>query len=523
MYELIERIAVGGMAEIYLARELDADTGEYLVVKRILPHFAVDRELVDMFLDEQRVAATLQHDNIVRTYDVGEVDGEYFISMEYLHGEDVRRIFRGVKKQGEQLPVDVALSIVIGAAAGLHYAHDKRGVNFQPLDIVHRDVTPHNLILTYDGVVKLVDFGVAKAANRQNSSTQAGTVKGKVAYMSPEQCKGIALDRRSDIYALGIVLYELTTGTRLYGAGGGEFATMRRIVEEAAEPPSARVPGYPEALERIVLRALHKEPEQRYQSALEMQQDLEAFARSYGLETSTGRLSRFMHELFPGDILAWEAADGDITKLIDRLIAKHSDTAEGVFEDDLSDDDIVFHLEEWSSTSLRSHASGEESGSKHIGSSLSASLESVWGAADVTAKSARRRSQTLLFPRSSPSRPGIAELESASPVDESAAGVPGTEVRGARGEGERGEEDSGSGPVLASGTGPATHAAPAPGVAASSGDEPARASGRLAVQAVAMPGPGLAPAPQARRAIPWLWIGLLVAGMVAAFLLGRLL
>lgn len=521
MYELIERIAVGGMAEIYLARELDADTGEYLVVKRILPHFAVDRELVDMFLDEQRVAATLHHDNIVRTYDVGEVDGEYFISMEYLHGEDVRGIFRAIKKQGEQLPVDVALSIVIGAAAGLHYAHDKRGVNFQPLDIVHRDVTPHNLIVTYDGVVKLVDFGVAKAANRQNSKTQAGTVKGKIPYMSPEQCKGIDLDRRSDIYALGIVLYELTTGTRLYGASGGEFATMRRIVEEPAEPPSARVPGYPEALERIVLRALHKDPDQRYQSALAMQQDLEAFARSCGLAPSTERLSRFMHELFPGDILAWEAADGDFSKLIDRLVAKHVDTTGGLFEEGLSEDDIVFQLEAWSSTSLRSHSPGDDSGSKHIGSSLTESLESVWGAADVTAKSARRRSQTLLFPRSS-SRPGIAELEPAAPAA-AAAAISGADVRAAEpGEGpDADEERSDSGLVLASGTSPAAHATPATGVAASRGD--ARASARIAGPAPEAVLPGPATAPQGRRAIPWWWFGLLVAGMIAAFLLGRLL
>lgn len=483
MYELIERIAVGGMAEIYLARELDGDPGEYLVVKRILPHFAVDRELVDMFLDEQRVSATLHHDNIVRTYDVGEVEGEYFISMEYLHGEDVRRIFRAVKKRGEQLPLELALTVVAGAAAGLHYAHEKRGMNFKPLGIVHRDVTPHNLVVTYDGVVKLLDFGVAKAANRQ-VSTQAGTIKGKIPYMSPEQCKGIELDRRSDIYALGIILYELTTGTRLYGASGGELATMRRIVEEPAEPPSARVPGYPPGLERIVLKALEKEPEDRYQTALAMQQDLEDFARDQGLSISTERLSRFVRELFQKDILAWEAADGDITKLIDQIIAKHNDKDAGFFDGALDEDDIVFHLDEWSSSSLSSHPADEDSGSKHIGTSLTQSLESVWGAADSAAKSNRRRSHTLLYPRS-----GGGSTDS----------TPAQPGAGARAEPETMQR---------------TMQRPVPDPVPGPGEQPA-------VPGVQPPrGEG---ARRSRLPVPWWWVAVFVAGMIAAFLLGRML
>lgn len=388
MYELIERIAVGGMAEIYLARELDGDPSEYLVVKRILPTFATDRELVDMFLDEQRVAVTLIHENIVRTYDVGEVGGEYFISMEYLRGEDARRIFRMLQKRREPLPLAMALSVVSQAAAGLHYAHDKRGLDLRPLDIVHRDVTPHNLVVTYDGVVKLVDFGVAKAANRQ-IDTKVGTIKGKIPYMSPEQCKGLELDRRCDIYALGIILYELTTGTRLYSAGGSDIALMRRIVDEPVEPPSARVEGYPLALERIVLKALQKEPEHRYQSAEAMRRDIEKLAGESGLDLAPGHLARFMSESFENDILAWEEAAGDISKIVDRIIAKHQDRDSDLGVEPLDENQIVFRFDEGTSITLKSRS--EASGSKHIGASLSETMETVWGAADSAAGRQRGR------------------------------------------------------------------------------------------------------------------------------------
>jgi serine/threonine protein kinase len=385
MYELIERIAVGGMAEIYLARELDADGSEYLVVKRILPSFATDRELVDMFLDEQRVSVTLIHPNIVRTYDVGEVDGEYFISMEYLHGEDVRRIFRMLQKRREQLPLDLALSLVVQAAAGLQYAHEKRGVDLRPLDIVHRDVTPHNLVLTYDGMVKLVDFGVAKAANRQ-VDTKVGTIKGKIPYMSPEQCKGIELDRRCDIYALGVVLYELTTGTRLYGLGGSDLALMRRIVDESVEPPSSRVEDYPLALERIVLKALQKEPEHRYQSAADLQRDVEIFARDHQLALAPAGLSQFMNENFQSDIRAWEEAAGDISKILERIIARHLDRDTDAGVEPVQEGEIMFRFEEGASLAMRG---GEDARTKHLGASLSESLERVWGAADSAAGLAR--------------------------------------------------------------------------------------------------------------------------------------
>ncbi|WP_428262108.1 serine/threonine-protein kinase [Haliangium sp.] len=481
MYELVERIAFGGMAEIYLARELDCDSGEYLVVKRILPNFATDRELVEMFLDEQRVAATLEHENIVRTYDVGEVDGEYFISMEYLAGEDVRRISRLLQNRRERLPLALALSIVTQAAAGLHYAHEKRGMDLKPLGIVHRDVTPHNLVVTYDGLVKLVDFGVAKAANRQ-IDTKVGTIKGKVPYMSPEQCKGIELDRRCDIYALGIILYELTTGTRLYGPAGGDIAIMRRIVDEAVELPSARVPDYPAALERIVCKALEKEPDDRYQTADAFALEVEAFARSHGLTLGMDDLAEFMRAHFQSDFLAWEEAAGDITKLIDRIIAKHQEPD--------GDGEMVFRVDESSSSSLR--RSREGTGSKHLGAALTESMDSVWGAAEG-AKPTGGRASAGTGGRRADTAGDDAGAASASPPPRRAA----SEADG------RTETGSGSGrPAM-------------------------RSTGRRWANRPQLRGRPDRRRPDrdrgARRRVPWWWFALLLLGMGVAFWLGSLM
>jgi serine/threonine protein kinase len=315
-YQLIRKIASGGMAEIYLAKVSGLSGFEKLVVvKRILPQLSGDSQFIQMFLDEARIAATLQHPNIVQMYDIGAADGEYFISMEYIHGEDVRSIMRRLKQNKKGLPLDHALNIVSGVASGLHYAHEKRAFDGRALGIVHRDVNPQNVLVSYDGAVKLVDFGIAKASNRLNEETRHGTLKGKIPYMSPEQCQGHPFDRRSDIYALGIMLYELTTGMRLY-RGESDFEIMKQIVEEPVMPPTVRRPGYPTALEKIVLKALAKkfDPESeekgdlRYQTARELQADLEAYIREKRLMTSDIALSSFMRETFEDRIEAWQAA-----------------------------------------------------------------------------------------------------------------------------------------------------------------------------------------------------------------------
>jgi len=306
-YEIIKRLATGGMAEIFLARVSGLPGFQKMVViKRILPQLATKTDFVEMFLDEARIAATLQHPNVVQMYDVGVVDGNYFIAMEYLHGEDVRSLSRILHRQDKKLPLEHALNVVIGVSSGLHYAHEKVGFDGKPLEIVHRDVTPQNIIVTYDGAVKLLDFGIAKASNRFGE-TRFGTLKGKVPYMSPEQCRGEPLDRRSDIFSLGIMLYELTLGKRLY-QGKSDFEVLKQIVEGTVTPPSELDKEYPKALEEIVMRALEKEKDKRYQTARDIQADLESMVRADRLHVSPIALTRFMEETFGNKIEAWREA-----------------------------------------------------------------------------------------------------------------------------------------------------------------------------------------------------------------------
>jgi len=296
-YELVQAVAIGGMAEIYLARSQGPQRFEkYVILKRILPHLAVDDRFVEMFLEEARLAATMSHSNVVQVLDFGESAGSFYFTMEYVHGEDARTILKACRKRERRLDIADAITIVSNAAAGLHYAHELVDDHGQPLGVVHRDVSPSNIMVTFDGTVKVADFGIAKATQR-SSATNTGTIKGKVSYMSPEQCQGEALDRRSDVFSLGIVLYELTTGLKLFG-GENDLAIMRRIIEKDVAPPSTLVPDYPPALDRIVSRALQRARDDRHASALELQTDLEQFCRSAGHVTSAPELANAMQGMF---------------------------------------------------------------------------------------------------------------------------------------------------------------------------------------------------------------------------------
>ncbi len=336
-YEIIKRLATGGMAEIFLARVSGLPGFQKMVViKRILPQLATKTDFVEMFLDEARIAATLQHPNVVQMYDVGVVEGNYFIAMEYLHGEDVRSISKAVQHKEQRLPIEHALNIVIGLASGLHYAHEKVGFDGKPLEIVHRDVTPQNVIVTYDGAVKLLDFGIAKASNRYGE-TRFGTLKGKVPYMSPEQGRGEALDRRSDIFSLGIMLYELTLGRRLF-QGKSDFEVLKQIVEGSVAPPTEYEPQYPPELEAIVMRALAKEKEARYQTARDMQVDLEALVRADRLHVSPIALTSYMAELFGHKIEAWQDAQAKGKSLGEHLETLQLDSLADDEDDEPSED-----------------------------------------------------------------------------------------------------------------------------------------------------------------------------------------
>jgi len=311
-YQLIHRLAAGGMAELYLAKTSGIEGFEKIVVlKRILGHLRDNAAFVSMFLDEARIAANLEHPNIVNVYDIGRAGDDYFFTMAYLHGEDLSAILRESARLGRGVPLAQALYIIQGVCAGLHYAHEQVGLDGRPLEIVHRDVSTTNVMVTYDGGVKLLDFGIAKAAS-QSQLTQAGVRKGKASYMSPEQCRAEPLDRRSDVYSIGIMLWELTTMRGLYRADN-EMAVMNMVANQDAPTPSSYIPSYPEALEQIVMRALARDRDQRYPTARALQEDLEVFVRDNRLGCSAGTLARMLKELFGDKPLPW-AAGGSIAK-----------------------------------------------------------------------------------------------------------------------------------------------------------------------------------------------------------------
>ena len=294
-YRLIRRIATGGMAEIFLANERRTPDAP-VVIKRILPHLVESAEFVSMFLDEARIAAQLHHENIVEIYDVGRVDGAYFIAMEFVHGEDIRRIYNRAYKLQRSLPLSHSIRVIAESSLGLGFAHKLPDLTGKPMGVVHRDVSPQNILVTYGGGVKIVDFGIAKAASKVNE-TRAGVLKGKYSYMSPEQATGDPIDHRTDIFALGIILYETTTGTRLFKRHN-ELATLQAIMKCDVTPPSEALNGYPIELESIVMKALAKDPKTRYQRGEDLSRDLFAFLKSSGLYVEPEVVAGFMLDLF---------------------------------------------------------------------------------------------------------------------------------------------------------------------------------------------------------------------------------
>ncbi len=292
-YECVAPLAMGGMAEVYLARHRGvAGFQKLVVIKRVLPHLAVDGDFVEMFLKEARLAAALDHPNIAQVTDFGHDGSDYYMVLEWVQGHDLRAVIKaGVAQQGA-LPLDVALGIASGLASALHHAHEQSDDKGRPLGIVHRDVSPSNVLVATNGAVKVIDFGIARAVG-VSRTTRAGVVKGKAGYMSPEQCRDDALDRRTDVFGLGIVLYEMTTGYRLFHASS-DFAAMNKITEGRYVQPTEAVEGYPPALEEIVLRCLALDPDDRYPSCDALRADLEAFAMEQRLSLSAAVRSAYL-------------------------------------------------------------------------------------------------------------------------------------------------------------------------------------------------------------------------------------
>jgi len=296
-YELLRPLAQGGMAELYLARRLGPGAFERQVALKVLSQRrASDAEACAMFLDEARVVAMLDHHNIASVLEVDVVDGNHYLAMEYVHGADLREVVCAAQRAGTMVPFETAISIVCAAAAGLDHAHRRCGPDGKPLKLVHRDVSLSNIMLGHDGAVKVIDFGIA-STTIASVHTAPGVVRGKASYMSPEQCLGDRIDHRSDVFGLGVVLYELTTGARCFH-GKTDFDRMLAVVRADYIPPSDLVAAYPAALEAVIRTALASKPDRRFASAAAMIEALEAVAVSEGWVGGAGAIQRLMQGLF---------------------------------------------------------------------------------------------------------------------------------------------------------------------------------------------------------------------------------
>jgi serine/threonine-protein kinase len=290
-YVLLEELASGGMATVYIGRLVGpAGFSRTVAIKRLHPHLSKDPEFVAMLLDEARLAGRIQHPNVAATLDVVAQNGELFVVMEYLHGETLSRLIRAARARGDVIPPDVAVAVLCGVLQGLHAAHEARGERGEPLGLVHRDISPQNILVREDGTSVVLDFGVAKATGRFHE-TSDGRVKGKLPYMAPEQVRNSPLSRRTDVYAAGVVLWEALVGRRLF-RGDNDGEVLERLLFGSIEPPSAHAEVGPE-LDAVVLKALEKQADQRFATAREMALALEGALRP----ALASQVSAWMSEL----------------------------------------------------------------------------------------------------------------------------------------------------------------------------------------------------------------------------------
>src|SRR6266566_5146759 len=289
-YRVIEKLASGGMAEVFRAESAGLEGfKKQVAIKRVLPHLSEKKKFISMFLDEARLSAHLSHSNCVQVFDIGVGDNAYFIVMEYVDGADLKAVMETLKKQGRELPVEEAVFIAIKICEGLCYAHELMDSEGHAFGVVHRDVSPPNVLMTKYGEIKIVDFGLAKASSQLEKS-EPGIIKGKFSYLSPEAALGKEVDHRTDIFAVGIILWEMLAGRRLF-LGDTDFATVK-LVQQAAVPPMSQVnPKVPPDLDRIIQKALARDPVQRYQSARELALSLNDFLYRYGKSVGSFKIA----------------------------------------------------------------------------------------------------------------------------------------------------------------------------------------------------------------------------------------
>ena len=301
-YLLLERLNVGGMAEVFVAKAFGVEGFErILAIKKILPTMAEDEEFITMFIDEARISVQLNHANVVHIHELGKHDDAYYIAMEYVPGKDLRSLLERFRRRKEIMPTAMAVYCATKICEGLDYAHRKKDARGQELFIIHRDVSPQNILISFEGEVKIIDFGIAKAANR-SQKTQAGILKGKFGYMSPEQVRGLPIDRRSDIFAVGVIIYEMLTGEKLF-VGESDFSTLEKVRNAEVPAPRQYNPNIPAGLEKVVMKGLAREAEERYQWASDLQEDLMRFLLAGDAIYSGKHLAAFMKDAFAEDVL----------------------------------------------------------------------------------------------------------------------------------------------------------------------------------------------------------------------------
>ena len=299
-YLLLERIATGGMAEVWKARMRGVEGFQKTVaIKKILPHLSDNDEFIEMFVDEAKLAAQLNHSNIIHIYDLGKIASSFYIAMEYIDGHDLKTILRQGEARSQPMSLDLALFITSKVASALDYAHRKRDFDEKEMGLVHRDVSPQNILISHEGDIKLCDFGIAKAASKA-SHTQAGALKGKLQYMSPEQAWGRKIDRRSDIFALATVMFELLTARKLF-SGENEISVLEQVREARVVPPSSINEEITPAIDAVVLKALHKDPDARYQTAGELAKDLDSILYSLRPTPTSADLAIYMHRIYSAE------------------------------------------------------------------------------------------------------------------------------------------------------------------------------------------------------------------------------
>jgi serine/threonine protein kinase len=323
-YYLLDKIAQGGMAEIYkgLAYDLHG-IKKTVVIKRILPQISSDPEFVNMLINEAKIAVMLSHGNIAHIYDLGKVGNDYFMVMEFVDGKSLSQIHKRSLKKGHMVPIDYVSYFISEVASGLNYMHRRSDEQGRNLGIIHRDISPQNVIISYSGTVKIIDFGIAKAAIQMNI-TESGVLKGKFAYMSPEQAKGEPMDHRSDIFSLGVILHELLTGKRLF-KGKNKKETLKNVRRAAVPPPSSLRADLPKAMDKIVLKALNADPRKRYMWASELRDDLIRFIYTTHPDFQPSEITEYVRDLFKEDIS--EAQEQEEEAKTPFLIIDHTQSA----------------------------------------------------------------------------------------------------------------------------------------------------------------------------------------------------